>query len=70
MSTDRKMNTPTKPKWHELAEQATREDDGEKLCRLVEEICDTIDAAQAAKKSLPVGPQPGAQGKAVERPKP
>ena len=69
MSTDRKMNTPAKPKWHELAEKATHEDDGEKLCRLVEEICDTIDAAQAAKKTRPVDPQP-AQGTAVERPKP
>lgn len=52
MSTDRKMNIPPKPAWHELAEQATREDDGEKLCRLVEEICDSIDAAQDAKKKL------------------
>ena len=50
MSTDRKMNDPPKPAWHELAEQATREDDGDKLCRLVQEICDSIDAAQDAKK--------------------
>ena len=50
MSTDEKMNLPSKPAWHDLAEQATREDDGEKLCRLVEELCDSIDASQAAKK--------------------
>lgn len=49
MSTDNKMSDRAKPAWHDLAEQATREDDGEKLCRLVEEICDSIDA-QAAKK--------------------
>jgi len=49
MSTDKKMNLSTKPVWHDLVEQATREGDGEKLCRLVEEICDSIDA-QAAKK--------------------
>jgi hypothetical protein len=53
MSTDRKMNALPKPAWHELAEQATREDDGDKLCRLVEEICNTIDAARAAKKRPP-----------------
>ena len=50
MSTDHKMNDRTKPAWHNLAEQATREDDGERLCRLVEELCDSIDAVQAAKK--------------------
>ena len=50
MTSDRKINDPPKPAWHELAEQATREDDGEKLCRLVEEICDTIDAAEISKK--------------------
>ncbi len=50
MSSDDKMNVPTKPAWHDLAEQATREGDGEKLCRLVEELCDSIDATQAAKK--------------------
>lgn len=50
MSTDDKMNDRTKPVWHNLAEKATQEGDGEKLCRLVEEICDSIDAAQAAKK--------------------
>ncbi len=49
MSTDEKMNRPTKPAWHDLAERATREDDGEKLCRLVEQMCDSIDE-QAAKK--------------------
>jgi hypothetical protein len=66
MSTDHKMNAQPKPAWHELAEQATREDDGDKLCRLVEEICDTIDAARAAKKSPPQTGQPAAQVKAVE----
>lgn len=61
MSTDRKMNDPPQPAWHELAEQATREDDGEKLCRLVEEICDSIDAAQAKKR-----PKTASEVKAVE----
>jgi hypothetical protein len=50
MSTDDKMRDRAKPAWHNLAEQATQEGDGEKLCRLVEELCDSIDAAQAAKK--------------------
>lgn len=50
MSTDDKMNHRTKPAWHNLAERATQEGDGEKLCRLVEELCDSIDAAQAEKK--------------------
>jgi len=50
MSTEEKMNLQTKPAWHELAEQATQEIDGERLRQLVEEICDKIDAAQADKK--------------------
>lgn len=53
MSTDGKMSVPTKPAWHDLAEQATREGDGEKLCRLVEELCDTIDATRAATRKVP-----------------
>jgi hypothetical protein len=50
MSTDKKIDPQTKPTWHELAEQATQENDGEKLRQLVEQICDKIDAAQAEKK--------------------
>jgi len=50
MSTDENTNLQTKPSWHELAEQATQENDGEKLRQLVEQICDDIDAAQAQKK--------------------
>lgn len=52
MSTDDNMNLPIKSVWHDLAERATREDDGEKLCRLVEQMCDSIDE-QAAKKKRP-----------------
>lgn len=66
MSTDRKIKDPPKPAWHELAEQATREGDGDKLCRLVEEICDTIDAARAANKRPPQSGQPEAQVKVRE----
>ena len=67
MSTDRKMNDLPKPPWHELAEQATREDDGDKLCRLVEEICDSIDAAQDAKKRPKQTENAGATTEAVEK---
>ena len=50
MTTDNNRNVPTKPAWHDLAERATHENDGEELCRLVEEMCDSIDASQASKK--------------------
>ena len=58
MSTDEKMNLQTKPAWHELAEQATQENDGEKLRQLVEQICDKIDAAHAEKKKPALSAEP------------
>lgn len=52
MSTDPKTSPPANQTWLNLAEQAAREEDGEKLRQLVEQICDSIDA-NAAKRKRP-----------------